>query len=459
MKNIISLLLAGLFVTCMLVSCNDSAENLSSTPVSSEITHNDEASSQNNTSGEYNKNSSTITAETPQNDKASSQSSGNNTSGEHNKNSSTITTNSAPLQNENSSTKKPGINRVSSESESQSVKYYNNGTLGIGAHEFRIDLCTAAGSNDKAKLQEFADVVEEGYFNTYFVPFDENLLNHMNIIAKSGGTVWLSGTRNITETNIDSIIDDIKFYLDLLDENGYKDLVNGVYWYQPIWNGLITNSEFLKLTQAIYQKLGLRNFPTFAPHNFVSATGRESEEQADKDSLILPSSLKYVTDISFTSYGYDVRDGVIIPDSKLNDLHNTVSPEIKTTGDYYIYLKEKLHNYVGHPVNTWYYACAYDTPVSVGLNGLGKADESYCVAHLEFMANDVLKSQCQGGIIIHKYYINGEGIGFQRHLPLRDAGGRYKYYPNEEKWEEYGHTLKKIKIKFDSKKANLAKIS
>ena len=213
MKNIISLLLAGLFVTCMLVSCNDSAENLSSTPLSSEITHNDEASSQNsgnNTSSEYNKNSSTITAETSQNDKASSQNSGNNTSGEHNKNSSTITTSSAPLQNEDSSNKKPGINRVSSESESQSVKYYNKGTLGIGAHEFRIDLCTAAGSSDKAKLQEFADVVEEGYFNTYFVPLDENILNHMSIIAKSGGTAWISGTRNVTEANIDSIIDDIK---------------------------------------------------------------------------------------------------------------------------------------------------------------------------------------------------------------------------------------------------------
>ena len=306
-------------------------------------------------------------------------------------------------------------------------------------------------------LEEFTDVVNEGYFNTYFLSLDANILDQMKVIAKSGGTVWISTTRNVTEANIDSIIDDIKYYLDLLDKSGYKDLVNGIYWYEPLWNGTITNSEFLKLTQAIYQKLGLRNFPTFAPHNFVGATGNESEEQADKDNIILPSSLKYVTDISFTSYRYDVRDGAKISETKLNELHNTISPKIKTSGDYYIYLQEKLHNYTGHPVNTWYYACAYDINVTVGLDGLQKADEGYCVGHLEFMADDVLKSEYQGGIIIHKYYIKNGGIGFQRHLPIMERG-RYKYYPNEEKWENYGRALKKVKERFDSKKANLAKI-
>lgn len=433
MKKVVSILLAGLFTVCLLASCNDGSENLSSALVSSETAQTEEVSSKDNES-----------------EKVSSK---------PKENSSTVTTTSAPAADKTSSNNKPLFGRnSSSQSESQSIKYYNKGTIGLGSHEFRLDLCTAAGDDYKSKLEEFSDVVNEGYFNTYFVSLDETILDQMKVIAESGGTVWISGTRSVTETNIDSIIDDIKFYLDLLDDHGYKDLVNGVYWYEPLWEGAITNSEFLKITKAIYQKLGLRNFPTFAPHNFVGATGNETEEQADKDNIILPSSLKYVTDISFTSYGYDVRGGVKISDSKLESLHNTISPEIKTTEDYYTCLQEKLHNYTGHPVNTWYYACAYDVSVAVGLDGLRKADEDYCIAHLEFMSNDVLKSEYQGGIIIHKYYIKNGGTGFQRHLPLKDARGKYKYYSSDEKWDNYGRTLKKVKEKFDSQKANTAKI-
>ena len=432
MKKVVSILLLTLFAVCLLASCKNNGENLSSALVSSEMSQSEEVSS-----------------EAAKNE---------NTSSEDKKNSSTVTTNSAPQQNENSSSKKPGINRGPSESESQGVKYYNKGTAMIGAHEFRLDLCTAAGSDDDAKLKEFTDVVKEGYFNTYFVSLDAKILDVMKPIAESGGTVWLSTTRNVTEANIDSIIDDVKFYLDLLDKSGYKDLVNGIYWYEPLWNGTITNSEFLNLTKAIYQKLGLRNFPTFPPHNFVGVTGNESEEYADKNNIILPSSLKYVTDIAYTSYRYDVRDGAKISESKLAELQNTISPKIQTTGDYYVYLTEKLQNYAGHPVNTWYYACAYDINVNVGLDGLKKADEDYCTAQLEFMSDDVLKSEHQGGIIIHKYYIKNDGIGFQRHLPLKDSRGKYKYYPSDEKWDNYGRALKKVKDKFDSTKANLAKI-
>ena len=432
MKKIVSIMLAGLFAVCLLASCNGNSENLSSALVSSEAAQSEEVSSE---------------------------AAKNETSSEGKKNSSTITTSSAPQESQTSSNKKPLFDRnPASKNEGQSVKYYNKGTVQLGAHEFRLDLCTAAGSDDESKLEEFTDVVKEGYFNTYFVSLDAKILDVMKPIAESGGTVWISTTRNVTEANIDSIIDDIKFYLDLLDKSGYKDLVNGIYWYEPLWNGTITNSEFLNLTKAIYQKLGLRNFPTFPPHNFVGVTGNESEEEADKNNIILPSSLKYVTDISFTSYRYDVRDGVKIPETKLNELQSTISPKIKTTGDYYVYLQEKLHNYAGHPVNTWYYACAYDINVTVGLDGLKKADEDYCVGQLEFMANDVLKSQYQGGIIIHKYYIKNDGIGFQRHLPLKDARGRYKYYPSEEKWDNYGRALKNVKQKFDSQKAKLAKI-
>lgn len=433
MKKVVSILLAGLFTVCLFASCGNNGENLSSALVSSEMTQSEGASS-----------------EAAQSEQGSSQ---------NKKNSSTVTTSSAPQEDKISSNNKPLFNRnPSSETEGQSVKYYNKGTVQLGAYQFRIDLCTAAGTDYESKLEEFADVVEEGYFNTYFLTLDEKILDQMKLVAESGGTVWLAGNRYDDKTSIDTILDNIEFYLDFLDKYGYKDLVNGFYWYEPLWNGTMSNSEFLTLTKALYQKFGLRNFPTFAPRDFAGLTGNETEAEADAEDKVLPSSLKYVTDISFTSYGVDVRDGVKPSDSTLKSWQTSISPSIKTSGDYYIGYTEKLQAYTGHAVNTWYYACAFETTVSVGLDGLKRADEDYCIGHLEFMANDVLKSEYQGGIVIHKYNVTNSSYGFQRHLPLKDSRGKYKYYPSEDKWENYGQALKKVKAKFDATKANLAKI-
>lgn len=432
MKKVVSILLAGLFAVCLFASCTNKGENLSSTLVSSEVAQIEEVSS-----------------EAAQSEHSSS---------EDKKNSSTITTTSTPKNDQTSSNNKPLFDRnPTSSSESQSVKYYNKGTVGLGAYQFRIDLCTAAGSDYESKLEEFADVVEEGYFNTYFLTLDEKILDQMKLVAESGGTVWLAGNRYDDKSSIDTILDNIEFYLDFLDKHGYKDLVNGFYWYEPLWEGTMSNSEFLTLTKALYQKFGLRNFPTFAPRDF-DLTGNETQAEADAVSKVLPSTLKYVTDISFTAYGVDVRDGVKPSADTLNRWQSTISPDIKTSGDYYIGYKEKLQAYTGHAVNTWYYACAYEAPVGTGLGGLSRADEGYCVGHLEFMADDVLKSQYQGGIVIHKYNVSNDRYGFQRHLPVKDSRGKYKYYPSEEKWENYGQALKKVKAKFDSQKANTAKI-
>lgn len=429
MKKAFSFLLAALLGICLFASCSGNKENFSSVPVSSEITQSEETSS--------------VKSES---DKATVNS--------------TVTTTSAPQGDKTSSVNKPLFNRESSsESESQSVKVYkNNGNVQLGAYAFRMELCTANGSDYESMLEEFSDVVKEGYFNTYFLSLNENIIAQMKLIADAGGTVWFASTRDIKTKGLDSYIEDVEYYFDLLDKAGYRDLVNGFYWYEPLWNKTLSNDDFLQLTKTIYQKFGLRNFPTFAPHNFSGLTGNETNEQADETNKILSSSLKYVTDISFTAYAVDVRDGVTPSNTTLQKWQANISPSIQKSSDYYTGYKEKVQAHAGHPVNTWYYACAYETGVSVGLDGLTKANEDYCIGHLEFMSEDVLLSEYQGGIVIHKYNVTGSDHGFQRHLPIKDSRGRYKYFPQEDKWERYGNALKRVREKFDSIKAKTVKL-
>ena len=435
MKKVFSLLIAVLFSICLLTSCGGNAQNVSSALVSSEVAQSEENSSQKSENDDK-QNSSTVTT--------------NSQTG----------TNSATQGNKTSSENKPLIDRESSTvSESQSVKVYkNNGNVQLGAYTFRLDQCNSNGEVYEAQLEEFTDVVNEGYFNTYFLSLNEDILAQMKPIAEAGGTVWFASTRNIKEKGLDAYIENVEYYLDLLDKAGYRDLVNGFYWYEPLWQSTLSNDDFLQLTKTIYQKFGLRNFPAFAPHNFSDLTGTETNEQADAENQILTENLKYVTDVAVTVYGVDARDGVKVSSGTLNKWQTTISPSIQKSSDYYTGYKEKLHAHVGHPVNTWYYACAYETGVSVGLNGLLKSDEDYCIGHLEFMAEDVLNSEYQGGIVLHKYSTTGSTTALQHRLPIKDSRGKYKYYTSHEKWENYAYTLKKVREQFDSVKAKTVKL-
>jgi hypothetical protein len=212
------------------------------------------------------------------------------------------------------------------------------------------------------------------------------------------------------------------------------------------------------MTSSLYKKFGLRNFPVFATGEFSGLEGNEIGVEADEMNKVLTESLKYVTDVAFDAYGVDVRDGVVPTAEALARWKEKISPNVTDSKSYYTEYKKKLVNHVAHPVNVWYYPCAYEAPVGTGLNGINRADEDYCIGHLEFMAEDIMKDEYGAGLILYTYHTSGERYGLQRHLALKDSNGYYKYYPNEEKWDKYFAKLKDICDKFNQtavKRANI----
>ncbi len=374
--------------------------------------------------------------------------------------SSTVTTNSSvPETESNSSTptvsKKPD-RPTKSESESSSIKVYKNkGTLELGAYQFRLNKCVANGTDEESRLEEYTSVVKEGYFNTFFINLDTDILTHLEIIGEAGGSIWISMTPfHSTSQSLDSYIENIEYYINLIKDMGYGDLVNGFCWDEPVWHGQ-TNADFLAMTKALYQKFGLRNFPVFATGEFSDLEGNEIGVEADKMNKVMTSSLIYVTDVAFDAYGVDVRDGVVPTQATLDRWRDKISPNINTSKDYYTEYKKKLLDHVGHPANIWYYPCCYAASVGTGLNGIKRADEGYCLGHLEFMAEDILKEEYGAGLVLYSY--SGD-TGLARHLPLKDENGNYKYFPDEVKWDTYCEALKRICKKFSSVKVKLAPI-
>ena len=373
--------------------------------------------------------------------------------------SSTVTTTSSDTKSSGDANPLPvsvPTRPTKSSSESESVKIFKNKrTLELGAYQFRLDKCVANGTDDESQLEEYKSVVKEGYFNTFFVTLSTDILTHLEVIGEAGGSIWLSMTPfHSTSQSLDSYIENIEYYVNLIKKMGYGDLINGFCWDEPVWHGQ-TNADFLAMTKTLYQKFGLRNFPVFATGEFSGLEGNEIGKEADDMDKVMTSSLKYVTDVAFDAYGVDVRDGAVPTAETLARWRSNIDPDINTTKDYYTGYKKKLLEHVGHPANIWYYPCCYAAPVGTGLNNIKRADEGYCLGHLEFMAEDILSEELGGGLVLYTY--SGD-TGLAKHLPLKDENGNYKYYPNEVKWDNYCAALKRICKKFSSTKVKLANI-
>ncbi len=438
MKRSLALVIAALMLCCLLAACTDKKDGgISSAIANTEITS---SISSKNESAQ----SKVTTTSAPESAKSDS---------------SKTYSHRYPYGQDRSS--KPQITRpTQSESESESVKIYkNSGTVQIIAYGFRLNTCTANGIDDESKLAEYKDVVNQGYFNAFFVPTDADVLTQAEIIAQAGGSMWLHvGDFRSYRESIESYIDDAKFYVDMLTNKGYGELINGFYWDEPVWRGM-TNEDFLTMTRELYKTFGLRNFPVFATGEFSGLEGNEIGTEADDMNKVLTPSLKYVSDIAFDAYGVDVRDGAVPTADTLKRWKENISPNVTDTKSYYTEYKNKLKKHAGHPVTFWYYPCAYEAPVGTGLNNIKRANEDYCIGHLEFMANDVLKEEYAGGVVLYTYYTSGDRYGLQRHLAIKDTNGNYKYYPNEEKWDKYFLTLKNVCTKFNSVKTKKLKLN
>ena len=425
MKKIIAILTALFIILPLAVSCGNN-ENVSSLPVSSEVATLEESSSE--------------TSFEPKKEESKKESSTNKTS-------------SVKDESEESSSRKNAVRPddeedTSSETESESIKIYkNNHTAQIACYNFEMKNLDALGTTDSAKEEEFADFVNQKYFNTYYISLDKYALKSAEIIAKSGATLWLMPERfNSKNTKIENFIENVKYYVDLLTKYGYGDIINGFHWDEPVWNGQ-TNADFLAMTKALYQNFGLRNYPVFALGEFSDLEGN-LDVNPDDMNKVETSSLVYITDVGYDSYGVDVRDGVDYT-HRLPEWQEKISPNVVDGKSYYTEYKEYLKRHVNHPVNFWYYPSAHRS-----------ADEGFALGHLEFMAQDVLKEEYVGGIAVYTYYPYNDEPGFLWRSDIKNEHGDYKYAnPNYEVWHEYCDALRRIRKEFDEVSIKKAKLN
>lgn len=359
---------------------------------------------------------------------------------------------------------------------SDGIKQYKyNGGLQLGIYHLSAKFCDSAGEDTDSRMQEFADVVNAGYFNTYFLPMDTNLRSEAKLIAEKGGAFWLTAgpfKSSNGQVSVDGYRDRVKMYVDDLTKAGYGDLILGCHWDEPIWrlrkggSEGMTNAEYLEVTKAIYQ-LGLRTFPVFTTSEFTRIEGNENVVESikpedgkydDATLKINRSSLEFTTDIGWDTYSIDIRDGA--GNGNIAERWKDVYPEIKDGKSYYKTLTKALEEHVGRPFNLYHFITAYTCTLWGGLDGLSRADEAFCQALLDFAVEDLKTRTYAGGVFLYSYHhgtdAGGSEQSLREFLPIKDEFGNNKYFPQTPKWNNYATRLKEVRTLFDSTKATLS---
>ena len=433
-KKVLAVLFAIMMLAGILVSCGEEAvtSNDSSTVASTEdVSSEKEESSSSKKSSSSNKTQSVSSEKEDEKDETSSSKKGNVRGEEED---------------------------VSSETESTSIKVFkNNNTVQINCYHFSIGNCEALGEEEDDKIAEFKAVVEAGYFNSYLLGMGKNLIKEVPIIAENGGTFWCFAPKFAADASgvdyaIDSYIEDCKFYINWMKENGYYELFNGFHWDEPA-----ANDNFLKLTERLYKEFGLRQYPVFACMQFMNYEGNQGEAGfVDMSGGILnPKTAKYITDVGYDSYATDVREGA--PNgNKYGEWQQQISPNIVDGKSYFVEIRKILQNQMGRPANFWHYSTAYRCYLWGGLTGM-YSDEAYCIANLEFLTEDLLAQEYQGGITLYTFAnFHGEHTGFECYCDAKVNGN--PICTENKKWNTYCDLLRETRKKFDNMKAPLAKI-
>ena len=306
------------------------------------------------------------------------------------------------------------------------------------------------------------DVIAAGYVNA--LSSRENLKkdDFWELILKYDLTVWYSeyATYNSSKKTIDQ---HFKTLYDIVD-NHIKpyperwERFNGFWFDEHIWRGE-TNEDFRTVTKTLYQKYGKRTYAVVATGEISGIEGNEDliGTSADEMNKMLPEAFEFVTDAAFDSYGIDVREGA--PNNNIADRYKDEMPGIVDGPSYYREYAQLLLRLVGHKVNIWFLPCAYTCTISGGIDGLKKANEDYCLAHLNFFYDELEMHEYAGGLMLYVYGLsekseNGGTRGLKYHLVVEgdiDSAEVYKLHPETKKWKKYSKRLREIVAKYNSK--------
>lgn len=411
-------------------------------------------------------------------------------------NSSTITTNSDVMsetasESENSSdnssnkeedssqkptSSKANITRPGTSSNSQSVKVSPLDRKCVVMCGLSTDTANSYGTSREAALSEIADIAAAGYINSLSDRGNIKKDDWWEVVIKYDLTVWYSefalydsskvqadGTKLTIDEHFKTLYDTIDNYVKPYPERWER--FNGFWFDEHIWRGE-TNADFVTVTKTLYQKYGKRLYAVVATGEISGVEGNEDliGTSAENMKKMLGSSFKYVTDAGFDSYGIDVREGALNGDIKHR--YEEEMPGIYDGKSYYREYTELITRLVDHNFNLWYLPCAYTCSVAGGLDGIKKADEGYCLGHLEFFYNELENKRYAGGLMLYVYGLsekseNNGTRGLKYHLVVENGDYAsediYKLHPETDKWKRYSEKLRWVVKKYNSQEVPLLK--
>jgi hypothetical protein len=381
---------------------------------------------------------------------------------------------------ETSSAVKPTSSHISS-----AVSYYSSSTTttsqsitiplakernhaNISIYHFSPQWTTNYGQAEDDRYRELEDVFKAGYFNNMIVPLTYAKSEKLwDLCKKYDITVWISmytffetkkaikdSGGNITGYKYNDINTYLKDYDSavkyIMQDEKKWELFLGFHHEECVWRGQ-TNADFLTQHKELYTRYGKRNFDVFATGEYTQVEGNEQQigQSADSMKKVLSTSLKYSTDVGFDSYSVDVREGAT-NGGKIPDWQQKISPNIVDGKTYYEENAKILLSLTGHKANLWLFPTSYTTSLWGGLNGLGRANEDFCSAMLEYMEGMIERAEYPGGLCLYTYtqFSNEKELGFQSHIDLADENGKQKIRPETAKWYSYSKLIRDITARF-----------
>jgi len=353
-------------------------------------------------------------------------------------------------EDESSSRTPSKNNRTSSVSTSSSVKVpVNSNTVEIGCFQFSPYYCINYADkyteiNDgnmdipiEKKLEEFEDVLAEGYFNSVFLNYNDVKNEKLwQILEKYDVKVWIALSSYYKESRGQTIEEFMTPYLapfDFIKDNPKRwAMFNGILYDEVIHRGC-TIEDFNTMSEYLYKKVGKRCFQVMAPQECTKLWWEGQQQQTVEGT-------KYVTDIAFDMYAGDVRDNGI---NHVAEYASGVYPEYEIYDDADVYrtMTNEMLKLVDHPVNVWFFPTSHKFTAN--------HTESFCLAQLQFFEELLEEQERLGGMVLYTYAQAAKGLyGLASFLDLGENANKTIRCEEKQVWYYYSKYLKDLTMKY-----------
>lgn len=246
---------------------------------------------------------------------------------------------------------------------------------------------------------EMRRVVNKGYCNGYITGLGEigQAVQQCRLAQETGDNVWLyAGAFNSKKQTLSEYMQEYEKGVARLKEEGLWDTVVGFHWDEPLLHNP-SNQDFLDMTRALSETFGKRIYPVFSTYEVTGHKGNASDPNGYVQFERFAS--RYITDIGFDSYGYDVRpEKQSTMQEQFKKLQEKM-PEIISGETYYRSYTERLKALMEGEPNIWFYPCAYYVYTWGGYF----TDEEYCLAQLDFFLKLLKEQKHPGGLHLYTW--------------------------------------------------------